>query len=248
MRRIMLTIAYDGTDYCGWQMQPNGITIEEVLNKTISELCGEDIQVIGASRTDSGVHALGAVAVFDTNMRMEAGKFCYAINQRLPGDIRIQESREVPKDWHPRKQNSIKTYEYTIYNSRIANPLVRRNTYFCYFKLDIEKMQEATGYLIGTHDFKSFCSLGTQTETTVRTIYELTVNKYDEMIVIDIKGNGFLYNMVRIIVGTLIKIGTGAYPPEHVKEILDARDRLMAGPKVPPEGLCLIGLEYESLL
>lgn len=244
MKRVKLIVAYDGTNYCGWQIQINGITVEEVLNKTISELVGEPIAVIGASRTDSGVHAMGNVAVFDTESRIPAEKMSFALNQRLPEDIRIQESCEVPLDWHPRYRDTRKTYEYRILNRRFAIPTERLYSHFFYYPLDVEKMQQAADYLVGEHDFKSFCSTRTQVENTVRTIYFLRVIKEGDMIRIRINGNGFLYNMVRIIVGTLLKVGTGMYPPEHVKEILEAKDRRLAGPKAEARGLTLMEIEY----
>ena len=143
MKRVKLVLAYDGTNYCGWQLQPNGITIEEVLNKALRDLLHEQIQVIGASRTDSGVHALGNIAVFDTESRIPAEKMCFALNQRLPADVVIQSSCEVLPTWHPRKCNTIKTYEYRILNRRVPDPTVRLNSYFFYMPLDLEKMQEA---------------------------------------------------------------------------------------------------------
>lgn len=244
MKRVKLIVSYDGTNYCGWQIQTNGITIEEVLNKTISELTGEKIAVIGASRTDSGVHALGNVAVFDTESRIPAEKFSFALNQRLPADIRIQDSCEVEPDWHPRYCDTRKTYEYKILNRRFAIPTERLYSHFFYYPLDLEKMQQAADYLVGEHDFKSFCTPRTQVDSTVRTIYYLNVAKEGDMITIRINGNGFLYNMVRIIVGTLLKVGTGLYPPEHVKEILEAKDRQKAGPKAEACGLTLVEIEY----
>ncbi len=243
-RRIKLIISYDGTNYCGWQVQINGITVEEVINRELSRMLGEDIAVIGASRTDSGVHALGNVAVFDTFSKIPPEKMCFALNQRLPDDIRIQDSCEVPLDFHPRYCDSTKTYEYKILNRRFDNPVMRLYTHFVYMPLDYEKMQEAAKYLVGEHDFKSFCSARTQVTDTVRTIYSLDVSKEDDIIKIRISGNGFLYNMVRIIVGTLIKVGLKVYPPEYVKEILEACDRNVAGPKAPAKGLTLIGIVY----
>ena len=249
MKRVKLVVAYDGTNYCGWQLQPNGITIEEVLNKALSDLLREPIAVIGASRTDSGVHAKGNVAVFDTESRIPAEKICFALNQRLPEDIRVQSSEEVPLDWHPRKQNCVKTYEYKILNQKIDMPIGRLYAHFCYFSLDLEKMQKAASYLVGEHDFKSFCTVRTQAEETVRTIYSLTLEKNEEgLITMRISGSGFLYNMVRIIAGTLLKVGMGMYPPEHVEEILDARDRQAAGGTAPAKGLTLVSLEYEETL
>lgn len=243
-RRVKLIISYDGTNYCGWQVQINGITVEEVVNRELSRMLGEDIAVIGASRTDSGVHALGNVAVFDTFSKIPPEKMCFALNQRLPDDIRIQDSCEVPLDFHPRYCDSTKTYEYKILNRRFDNPVMRLYTHFVYMPLDYEKMQEAAKYLVGEHDFKSFCSTRTQVTDTVRTIYSLDVSKEDDIIKIRISGNGFLYNMVRIIVGTLIKVGLKVYPPEYVKEILEACDRNVAGPKAPAKGLTLIGIVY----
>ena len=244
LRRIKLIVSYDGTNYCGWQKQPNGITIEEVLNKALSSLCGEEIEVIGASRTDSGVHAFGNVAVFDTRMKMEAAKFAFALNQRLPEDIRIQESEEADLAWHPRKCDCVKTYIYRILNRKINIPTERLYAHFCYFNLDVEKMREASGYFIGTHDFTSFCSQKTQAQSPVRTIHSLEVLKDEEMITIVVSGDGFLYNMIRIIAGTLIKVGTGVYPPDYVKQIFKAKNRRMAGQTMPARGLTLVEIEY----
>ena len=245
MKRIKLTIAYDGTNYCGWQVQPNGITVEEVVNKALKKLTGEDIQVIGASRTDSGVHALGYVAVFDTHTTIPPERISYALNQRLPEDIVIVKSEEVAEDFHPRYCDCSKTYEYHILNTRIPIPTKRLTNYFVSYDLDVEKMRKAAGYLIGEHDFVSFCNVRTDVEDTVRTVTELEILKDGEEITIRISGNGFLYNMVRIIVGTLIRVGRGFYEPEKVKEILEAKDRKAAGVTAPPHGLILAEIRYE---
>ena len=246
MKRVKMVVAYDGTNYKGWQIQPNGLTIEEVLNRELSRLLGEDIVVTGASRTDSGVHSLGNVAIFDTNTRMPADKIAFALNQRLPGDIVVQGSCEVPADWHPRYQNSRKTYEYRILNRTFRMPTRRLDTYFYHYPLDVEKMSTAAAYLVGEHDFKSFCAIGAQVKTTVRTIYDCDVWKEDDIITIRVTGNGFLYNMVRIIAGTLIRVGGGDVPPEQMKEILAACDRSAAGPTAPAHGLTMMGIEYEE--
>ena len=245
MKRVKLVVAYDGTNYHGWQVQDNGITIEEVLNRTIGELVQEDIKVIGASRTDAGVHACGNVAVFDTESRIPGDKFSFAKNQRLPDDIRIQESCEVDADFHPRYADTVKTYEYNILNRRFELPSKRLYAAFCYYPMDIERMNQAAAYLVGEHDFKSFCSAGAQVQTTVRTIYAVNVTKEDDMVHIRITGNGFLYNMVRIIAGTLMQVGTGLMEPEQVKEILEARDRSKAGPTAVAKGLTLVEIRYE---
>lgn len=247
-KRIKLTVAYDGTNYCGWQIQNNGRTIEEVLNEALTALLKETVAVIGASRTDSGVHAEGNIAVFDTENRMPADKICFALNQRLPEDIRILQSEEVPLSYHPRKCNCVKTYEYRILNRKIEVPTRRLYAYFCYFPLNVEAMRRAAEYLVGEHDFKSFCAPKTQAADTVRTIYSLDIIKEGDTITIRISGSGFLYNMVRIIAGTLMKVGMGIYPPEHVEEILDARNRAAAGPTAVAKGLTLISLEEEKEL
>lgn len=247
-KRIKLTVSYDGTNYCGWQLQNNGVTIEEVLNRELTRLLKEPIAVIGASRTDSGVHALGNVAIFDTENPMAADKVCLALNQSLPDDIRIQSSEQVPQNWHPRKANCVKTYEYRILNRRIAIPTERLYSYFCYFPLDVEKMRQAASYLMGEHDFKSFCTARSHVDDTVRTLYRLDIEKSGDLIIFRFSGSGFLYNMVRIIVGTLMKVGMGVYPPEYVTEILAARDRRKAGQTAPAKGLTLVGMEYETKL
>ena len=245
MKRVGLIVAYDGTNYCGWQVQPNGITIQGELNRCLSELLGEEIETIGASRTDAGVHAMGNVAVFDTETRMPGEKISYALNQRLPEDIRIQLSEEMPMDFHPRYCDSVKTYEYRILNRRFQIPTERLYSYFYHYKLDEKKMREATSYLIGRHDFASFCGAGAQVKSTVRTIRSVEVERFGDMVTIRISGEGFLYNMVRIIAGTLIEIGNGQYPPERMQEILDARDREWAGPTAPAKGLTFLGIQYE---
>lgn len=246
VKRVRLTVAYDGTNYRGWQVQPNGITIEQVLNEKLSALLGEEIVVTGASRTDSGVHSLGNIAIFDTNTRMPAEKISFALNQRLPEDIVVQDSREVPSDWHPRYQNSRKTYEYRILNRTFRMPGRRFDTYFYYHPLDVEKMQQAAAYLEGEHDFKSFCAVGAQVKTTTRTIYSCNVTRdAGDIVTVRVTGNGFLYNMVRIIAGTLIKVGGGELSPEEIPLILEKKDRSAAGPTAPAHGLTMIGIEYE---
>ena len=265
MRRVMLTVAYDGTAYRGWQIQAGQETIEGVLNRCIGELTGETVEVIGASRTDSGVHAMGNLAVFDTQSLIPAEKFSYALNQRLPEDIRIQNSEEVAVDFHPRHCSSRKTYAYRIYNAPFALPVKRLYSYFTYVPLDVERMRQGAAFLVGEHDFKSFCSVDTQAQTTVRQVDSVEVweenifgvadvakdavpgreiRRPGREIVIRVAGRGFLYNMVRIIAGTLMEVGRGKLPPECVKDILAACDRQAAGPTAPACGLTLIGYEF----
>lgn len=244
MKRVMLTVAYDGTNYHGWQVQPNGETIEGVLNRCLSELLQEKIEVIGASRTDSGVHALCNIAVFDTDTSIPPEKIAYALNARLPEDIKVQASKEVAASFHPRRCESRKTYEYRIYNAPFPMPTQRLYTHFSYTPFDIMRMQEAATYLIGTHDFKSFCSADAQAEDTVRQIENVEIRKIDNQIIIRVVGRGFLYNMVRIIAGTLMEIGRGNMPAQEMERILRAKDRNAAGPTAPACGLTLVKYEF----
>ena len=223
MKRIRIFVAYDGTNYCGWQVQPNGVTIEEKLNKSLARLTGEEIRIIGASRTDSGVHALGNVAVFDTESSIPPERFAYALNQRLPEDIVVVRSDEVPA---------------------VPNPLKTRYCTFVSFPMDVEAMRAGAKYLVGEHDFVSFCNIRTNTQDTVRTVYDLIIEKKDDEIVLRVTGNGFLYNMVRIIAGVLIRVGRGFYAPEKVKEILDAKVHTSEGATAPPNGLVLMKIDY----
>lgn len=243
-KRVRLIVAYDGTNYHGWQVQNNGITIESELNRCLSELLSEPVEVIGASRTDAGVHALGNVAVFDTNARMPAEKISYALNQRLPEDIRIQKSEEVPGDWHPRYCDSRKTYEYHIYRGEFALPTKRLYSLFTYHKLDVEKMQKAAEYFVGEHDFKSFCQVNAQVKSTVRTVTEVQVYEEGPEVIIRVTGNGFLYNMVRIMAGTLLEVGQGKRSPEEIPDMIAAKNREAAGPTAPAHGLMLVKYEF----
>lgn len=267
MKRIKLTVAYDGTSYSGWQIQPAAPTIEKVLDEAVYQVTGERLHVTGASRTDAGVHALGNVAVFDTESTIPGRRWSYAINRYLPEDVCVQESREVKLNFHPRHCNTEKTYEYQIYNAEFANPKMRNYAWHVAGQIDIDAMKAAAKILIGEHDFKSFCCVRTQVESTVRTIYDIEVLEsaagsmsqasqtgtgYSggtsdiaaKMIVIRVIGNGFLYNMVRIIAGTLIQVGKGQKTPEDVRHMLDERNRCAAGQTAPPQGLTLIKIDY----
>ena len=272
MRRIKLTVAYDGTNYCGWQVQPNGITVQEVLNRALTELLGTETRTTGASRTDSGVHARGNVAVFETDARMPAERFAFALNTYLPPDIRIQGSEEVPEAFHPRFTSTIKTYEYRILHRTFPDPTRRLDHLFCYDRLDVEAMRRALACVVGEHDFRSFQGAGGEasTHTTVRTIYSAEIirepleelrtflrrktqtedqgissgMKEEYILRIRITGNGFLYNMVRILAGTLLDIGRGHLKEEDMLRILEARDRNEAGPTAPAHGLTLLSIRY----
>lgn len=246
MRRIRLRVAYDGTDFCGWQIQPDKRTVEGELDRAIGELLKVKLHVIGASRTDAGVHALGNVAVFDTDSPIPAEKFCFAINRYLPKDVRVQSSEEVPPDWHPRHCDCRKTYEYRILNRPVAIPTESRYSWLYHPELSLSRMQQAASCLVGTHDFKSFCSARTDVESTVRTIYHLDVEREENLILIRVEGNGFLYNMVRIIAGTLVQVGEGKIAPERIPDILSSLDRKQAGITAPPHGLRLVEICYDD--
>lgn len=243
-KRIRLTVAYDGTRYAGWQVQPNGLAVQEVLENCLSDLLGKRIHTLGASRTDAGVHALGNVAVFDTCERMPADKYAYALNVRLPEDIRIQRSEEVALDFHPRFCETVKIYEYRILNRRFPDPTQRLNSLHWYGSLNLDAMRRGAALLVGTHDFRGFATANPQTKTTVRTIYETSLWKEKDMIYFRVTGNGFLYNMVRIIVGTLLEIGKGAMEAERVSEILASKNRIQAGPTARAHGLTLVEIHY----
>ena len=256
MKRIMIKIAYDGTNYKGWQTGDKKTGIEDILNAKISKLTNENIVIIGTSRTDSGVHANGNIAVFDTESDIRPDKYSYAINNLLPNDISILESKEVPLDFNPRKAKTRKTYIYRIHNSKIRNPLKEHFAHHVYYDIDINKMIEASKYLIGEHDFKSFINPESQLiqfanevnlndeKITTREIYSIDIVRNDDMIEIKIIGNGFLYHMVRIICGTLLKIGMNMWEPNYIKEIMDKKDRKFAGFTLPAKGLTLEKIEF----
>ncbi|WP_242839509.1 tRNA pseudouridine(38-40) synthase TruA [Butyrivibrio sp. NC2002] len=245
VRRIFLEIAYDGTCYHGFAFQDNEKTIEGTIIDAIEQLTGEKTEVIGASRTDTGVHAYCNVAVFDTGSSIPPERFSNALNTKLPADIRITKSFEVSSDFHPRKRKTEKTYEYRIMNTDIEIPTDRLYTYHCSYRLDEKKMNEAAQYLIGEHDFSSFCSAGAQVLSHVRTIRDIDVERKGSLVIIRVRGNGFLYNMVRIIAGTLMDVGRGKIAPEDMITIIEKRDRSAAGPTAPPQGLFLVNSTFD---
>ncbi|MCR5723404.1 MAG: tRNA pseudouridine(38-40) synthase TruA [Lachnospiraceae bacterium] len=239
MKRVLMCVAYDGTAYSGWQVQDNAPTIEGELNKALTDLTGTPTEVIGASRTDAGVHSMSSMCVFDTDMKMPADKYSFALNTRLPEDIRVVWSREVTPDFHPRHCNTEKTYEYHIYNAEFMPPTKRLYAFHERRPLDVALMNKGAAYLIGEHDFKSFCSVNTTAETTVRTITDIKVAKEGDEVIISVSGTGFLYNQVRIIAGTLMWVGLGIREPQDVKTMLEACNRETAGPTAPAHGLLL---------
>lgn len=258
MKRIRLKVAYDGTDFHGFQKLPELRTVEGVLEDALCELCKEPVELIGASRTDSGVHSRGNVAVFDTESSIPSDRFCYALDQKLPPDLRVIASEACAPDWHPRKQKAIKTYEYSIYNGRIEDPLLRRYAWHCPYPLDTEAMREALRQLVGRHDFTAFSNPASQIlqrgGSAERTIYSAELMEEGGpaygggrgLIRLRIRGDGFLYHMVRIITGTVMEAGTGAKAPKDIKDILSSKDRKNAGMTAPARGLCLMSIDYAA--
>lgn len=249
MQNIKLTVAYDGTDYYGFQEQRGSgfTTIQELLERGLSKLAKHPIRVIGASRTDSGVHARGQVVNFrDDSWPVPLNKVPLAVNALLPPDVVVLRAESVPPEFHARFDALGKTYTYTIDNGRIPDPFSRRFALHYPQPLDVNLMQEAAQYLVGEHDFKCFQAQGTPVKSTVRTITALNVAKRQHQVILTISGNGFLYNMVRIITGTLMQVGVGKIAPEEIKAIIASKDRTKAGPTVPPQGLCLEKIYYKK--
>ena len=244
MRNIKLTIEYDGKDYNGWQKQPNRPNIQGEIEKAIKNVTGKEVDLIGSGRTDAGVHAFGQVANFKTDFDFPIEKMATAINSQLKHSIRVLKAEEVDLNFHSRYNCHKKTYAYIIDNSDQGTAIYRNITYHVSKPLDVEYMQKAADYLIGEHDFSSFKSSGTSSKNSVRTIFSAKVLKEQERVIIMLTGSGFLYNMVRIIAGTLVEVGLGHIAPEEVKKILDAKDRQKAGKTLPAQGLFLMSVEY----
>lgn len=244
MRTIKLTISYDGTSYKGWQLQKNAITIQEEIEKAIHKSFGRKERVHGAGRTDSGVHAEGQVAHFKMKGSIPAGKIPMALNSNLPEDIAIISAEEVSSDFHSRFNAKIKHYRYSIYNSRMRAPLKEKYSWRVTYKLNVALMKREAKVLEGKHDFKSFQASDKKEKTSIRKIYDIRIKKKGLYILMDIEADGFLYNMVRNIIGTLVDIGRGYLPEGSMKKILKSKDRTLAGPTAPAKGLTLIEVKY----
>lgn len=246
MRNIKLTIEYDGKDFNGWQKQPNKLNIQGSIEQAISQITGEEIDLQASGRTDAGVHALGQVANFKTNSQIPIEKFAIAINTKLKRSIRIIKAEEVDEKFHSRLSCKRKTYRYIINNSEQGTAIYRNLETNIPNHLDEEKMNEAVKYFIGEHDFKAFKASGTSSKSSVRTIYKAEVFEMpNNRIYIELTGNGFLYNMVRIIAGTLVDVGTGKIQPEDIEKIIESKDRSLAGKTLQPNGLYLLNVKYE---
>ncbi len=243
--KILNNVSYDGAKYSGFQIQKNANTIQEELEKSLRQLYNREIPVIGASRTDAGVHALGQKFTFnivDSSIPVE--KIPLAINSRLPEDIVVTDSRVVDEYFHPRFDAKEKVYVYKILNSKYINPLLRDYVYHFKNKLDLECMQKGAKYFLGTHDFLAFCSAGSSVKSTVRTIHRILIRNAGPLIEIEFRGDGFLYNMIRIMVGTLLDCGTNKFPPSYIDKIIFSKDRTMAGKTAPPHALTLVDILY----
>jgi tRNA pseudouridine38-40 synthase len=244
VRNIKITVQYDGSRYSGWQIQPGKKTIQGELSEAVSNLVGVRVQVHGASRTDAGVSALGQVGLFEIESPIPTENFPRAINGKLPKDIVVIHAEEVPKGFDLISDPKSKLYRYTIYTGK-HRPVMRLNQ--CWHipkKLDVDAMEQAAQLLVGKKDFKSFASAADRRKDSVRTIFRCNVTSEDKWIYTDVEGDGFLYNMVRNIVGTLVEVGRGRWEPEKIDEILKAKDRTAAGQLAPPQGLCLMWIKY----
>lgn len=246
MRNVRLLIEYEGTHYAGWQWQKNDMTVQETLTKAIEQVLQEPIKLYGASRTDAGVHALGQVANFKTTSNIPSERLLHAINFYLPHDITIKDAADVAESFHAQYSAKSKVYQYTLLNDWIRTSLYRNFCHVCGFQLYIDKMIAATMDIIGTRDFTSFTTKAWCEKHRTRTVKKLDIKKEGKYIYFTIEADGFLYNMVRTIVGTLIEVGREKIPAHSVKNILDARNRKLAGPTAPAKGLCLMEVKYEN--
>jgi len=243
-RRIKLVIHYDGTDYFGWQRQRRQRTIQQTLEAAIEQLCGTPCELSGSSRTDAGVHALGQVAHFDVDTRVPTGNLVKALNNLLPQDVTVVRADEAPPSFDAVSDTKRKLYRYSIYTHRVRPVMDIRYCWHRPGRLDTDAMTRAAAALIGTHDFKSFANAADTRASSVRTVTKCSAMREENWVLIDVEADGFLYNMVRNIVGTLVEVGRGRWTPGRVADILEARDRSFAGPIAPPAGLCLMRIEY----
>ena len=243
---IRLVIEYDGKDFNGWQKQNDKLNIQGEIERAIEIITGEKVELIASGRTDAGVHALNQIANFKIDKDINIEKLPYALNSQLKKSVRIKTAELVDNEFHSRYHAKKKTYRYVINNSSQGSSIYRNLEYNFPLHLDEKLMQEAIEYFIGEHDFKAFKASGGSTKSSVRTIYNASVRREGERIYIELTGNGFLYNMVRIIAGTLLDVGLGKIKPEEVKEIIESKDRSRAGKTLPPNGLFLVNVDYNE--
>jgi len=245
MRNFKLTVRYDGTDFYGWQTQPGRRTVQETLERAIAEITCEDrVRANVSGRTDSGVHAVAQVANVFTGSKLSCDTLLKAINAKLPHDVTVRELVEVPQSFCANKDALRKMYRYVIQDGRVLDPFMRKYAWFVRQTLDVEAMRRASQCLVGRHDFRCFESEWPNRLTSVRTITHLSLNRFGEFIWFDVEADGFLYNMVRAIAGSLVQVGRGFWPETQIADVLSAMDRKLAGPTAPPEGLFLMRVTY----
>ncbi|NQT46992.1 MAG: tRNA pseudouridine(38-40) synthase TruA [Candidatus Omnitrophica bacterium] len=244
MRNIKLTIEYDGTDYSGWQSQPCAKTVQGTIEKALKDITQENLKLTSCSRTDKGVHARAHIANFKTSSRIPATQIQRALNAKLPEDISISEAKEVPLKFHAQRDVKRRIYHYSILNQKFNRPITKRFSYHMPYRLDFNLMRREARALIGRHDFKAFQAKDNRERSSIRRIKKIVLIRMGDFIDIEMEADGFLYNMARIVVGTLIEIGRGKFPPGSMKKILKSRDRTKAGPTVPPMGLILSKVIY----
>ncbi len=246
MRNIALRLSYDGSAYHGWQVQKNEISVAETLETALTKICGHPVKTVGCGRTDAGVHALRYCANFRTDCRIPIDRFPLAVNSRLPGDVSVSDAVEAPEDFNAIGSCLKKEYIYRILNSAVPDPFLQKRACFYPQRLDLSLMQQAARAFEGTHDFKAVRSLGTETKTTVRTVYWCRAEKEGDLITISICADGFLYNMCRAMVGTMVYASYGKLLPEEIPQLLQIGDRRLTGPTMPPQGLYLSRVWYEG--
>ena len=246
MPRIKLTIEYDGSDYAGWQVQANGLGVQQVIEDGLAQLLGTPVRLHSASRTDAGVHARGMVAHFDTDAEIALGAYREGLNRFLPPDVAIRQVEVAPESFHSRFSNSGKWYRYTICLTQVRSPLNRKNSWHVRKPVDVQLMRQAAEYFVGCHDFSAFRASGCSARTTRKEISSVRLVEQEPLLLVDVKGSGFLRGMVRIMVGTLLEVGMGKRAPEEVAALLDGGDRLAAGRTAPAHGLCLMRIDYRE--
>lgn len=244
MQNIKLTLRFDGAKFHGWQIQPEDVSVQQLVSDALFELTGEKVNLIGCGRTDAHVHALEYICSFKTNANIPADKYPYGLNVLLPDEIVCVRSEAMADDFHAKHSAKSKNYVYKILNTRFHDPFCVNRAWHIKYPLDIKAMEKAAASFIGTHDFRGFAASGLSVKTTVRTIYDISVYKDGDIITIDVVGNGFLYNMVRIIAGTLVWVGSGKISADDMPEIIASGKRERAGMTAPPDGLYLKGVEY----
>lgn len=246
MRNIALRLSYDGSAYHGWQVQKNEISVAETLETALSKICGHPVKTVGCGRTDAGVHALRYCANFRTDCRIPIDRFPLAVNSRLPGDVSVSDAVEAPEDFNAIGSCLKKEYIYRILNSAVPDPFLQKRACFYPQRLDLSLMQQAARAFEGTHDFRAVRSLGTETKTTVRTVHWCRAEKEGNLITVSICADGFLYNMCRAMVGTMVYASYGKLLPEEIPHLLQIGDRRLTGPTMPPQGLYLNRIWYEG--